>query len=313
MELMGEPVTTADSVIIPGRTLLTFREGVRDTGITVVDTPLLEDFNLDGELELLLPREGGIQVINQELEEVAFFQVDRPYTPILVDVNSDYRTELVVAWRDGITCFTLEGEVLWNRELRPLTPPAAAYLGLSDWGSVVVLSDDGLVSLDLRTGELEWSSHVDAKPIPPVMHDVNGDSIPEIFVASRGLEVLDGRGRVLEVIEVDPVAYPSIFDVNGDGRLEVVVPAEDGLYVLPGLRLELKVNTPATIADVDGDGWQEILVGSEDGLIMVDEGEGYVYRLGKVLTVPVMVDLDGDGCSEVVILSERGLFINKGG
>ncbi len=308
-----EPVTQGGRVLIPDKTLHYFDGELHDTGIPSLDTPLVDDYNLDGGLEVLLPQDGGILVLSEDFQELSFFEVEEPFTPLLVDVNADHRPELLVAWRGGITCFSLDGEMLWSRELTPLTLPAATYLGLSDYGSVVLVVEGGVTSLDLRTGELEWFREMEVKAIPPVMQDVNGDFVPEIFVASRGLAVLNSRGEVQEVVDVEPIAYPSIFDVDGDGSLEIAVPAEDGLHLIPGFKLEAEVTTPAMIADVDGDGWQEVVAGSEEGLLTVDQGEGYLYRVGRVLTVPVPADLDGDGCFEVVVITGDGVYVGKGG
>lgn len=117
-------------------------------------------------------------------------------------------------------------------------------------------------------------------------------------------------------VENDLYSSPTLYDVNGDGRLEVAISARDGnVYLLrhDGSHVEgwpvstglVSVSSPA-LGDVDGDGRIEIVVGAGDSVFMWrDDGspvDGWPIKMhGSVLASPALGDIDGDGRMEVVI------------
>jgi outer membrane protein assembly factor BamB len=107
----------------------------------------------------------------------------------------------------------------------------------------------------------------------------------------------------------------SIGDLDGDGRIEVVMGSSDNhLYCLGGESSKLRwkfetghhvASSPAT-GDLDGDGKMEVVVGSVNGYLYCLEGESGVMRWkfktdGEVVSSPAIGDLDGDGRMEVVV------------
>ncbi len=311
-ELLTTVIGGELAVIIPSDTLMVYRDGVQDTGIEVFNAPVVEDIDLDGTLEILVPQGDGILLL-KELSPVAKVEVERPLTPIVIDVNGDYEVELVIPHEGGIEAVKLDGTPVWSSPIRPIAPLAAVYLGHSSYGEVIVVAEDGVYALSVSDGKEVWSTPVRAKPIAPVVHDLNLDWSPEIIVVGEGsVYILGSEGQILDTMDYDAAGYPTSFDLDGDGVMEIVIPEREMVHVIPGWSFRLSDPTPAVIADVDGDGVSEVIVGCREGLAILKGEEGELYdELGSVATTPVLADLDGDGCSELVTLSSKGLWIGR--
>ena len=113
---------------------------------------------------------------------------------------------------------------------------------------------------------------------------------------------------------------PSLVDLNGDRKLEIVAPAystfvfdAQGRMLGKGTASKGRVYAPSVVADLDGDGAAEIVVGGNDGTVAA-----YDLRGGALQVRPgwpastcsggqcpetrglAAADLDGDGRDEVV-------------
>ena len=121
----------------------------------------------------------------------------------------------------------------------------------------------------------------------------------------------------------DVYSSPTLYDVDGDGRLEVSVSAKDGrIYLLryDGRSMRgwpistglASISSPA-LADVDGDGSVEVVVGAGHKVYMwSDRGtpiSGWpVSTGGNVTASPALGDIDNDGRMEVIIGSRDGIL-----
>lgn len=110
---------------------------------------------------------------------------------------------------------------------------------------------------------------------------------------------------------------PIIFDVDGDGQLEVIVPGSCNpkTFCLNGKDGSIKwiadsrgSDSPPTIEDIDNDGKNEILFGEFGGYVMClnllngnKKWELAVDLNSWIQTAPTIVDLDGDGNLDFVV------------
>ncbi|MFL6291568.1 MAG: S8 family serine peptidase [Thermoanaerobaculia bacterium] len=166
----------------------------------------------------------------------------------------------------------------------------------------------------------------------PLVTDLDGDGDSEVVIAmNREIQVLDGTGRPLPGWP-QPTAHlvlcsPAAGDVDGDGRLEVVVVDEEahlyvfdaGGHLLPGWPRDAGSfsNTTPVLADLDGEPGAEILAGTTDGWLVAFGKDGHVAPgswpalLGTLgPSSPAVADLDGDGEVEIVAVNAGGtLFL----
>jgi gliding motility-associated-like protein len=137
--------------------------------------------------------------------------------------------------------------------------------------------DGGVWVWNPRTGSLIAEGFTVARGGIATIADVLGDCRPEIFVVYRNEMVLfeyDGTNILKRVYrktlsENSGITACTVFDLNGDGRKEVIVRDEQFLYILDaptGITLDSMELLSGTwleypiIVDVDGDGHAEILV-----------------------------------------------------
>ncbi|MHA1303153.1 MAG: hypothetical protein ACTSQE_06485 [Candidatus Heimdallarchaeaceae archaeon] len=109
-----------------------------------------------------------------------------------------------------------------------------------------------------------------------------------------------------------PRDSPSFYDLNKDGKLEVIISSYDGLIVLNSNGKIVKKNenlrpffTP-TIADLDSDGNIEIIVQTYNSLSALDANLNIIWKYTiepmYLDIVPIVVDLDNDGYMEIIFL-----------
>lgn len=146
-----------------------------------------------------------------------------------------------------------------------------------------------------------------------------GDSAAYVLCGGDGREVWKYQGGE-ECLD----ASLRFSDVNGDGKLELVVPVSNTSLLLAFDAASGKqlwkyeagfgecTDTPPAIVDVDGDGKPEIVIGTFKGNLHVVRGsDGSAVRKlkvapGAVQSCPLVLDLNGDGVMDFVAANFRG-------
>jgi hypothetical protein len=195
-------------------------------------------------------------------------------------------------------------------------------------------------------------------PNAPALADVDGDGVLDVVVVSVvGVpKVFQGDGTLIATMQnatfgadadthdspmVVLVANPSLGDLDGDGRVDVVAPAAGfraaNAFASNGTRADFDHEVGAwtaktgdflkafprriddwqffanpIIADVDGDGRPEVVAGSAGYFLRAWDARGRApagwpkFTGGWIVTAAAVGDMDGDGKLEVVASTRNG-------
>ncbi|HGE71627.1 TPA: T9SS type A sorting domain-containing protein [Candidatus Poribacteria bacterium] len=168
----------------------------------------------------------------------------------------------------------------------------------------------------------------------PTVYDVDSDGKMEIAFITR-----DGRACLVRYdgsympgwpmwTYSNSTTSPAIYDIDGDSFGEIVMTADDVVYVwnhdgthVPGwhLRLDSSIIASPAIGDIDGDKKYEIIVGTTGGMLYAFKAngllvKGYPIDLGSsIRSTPALADIDNDSQTDIVVCSNEGyIFAFKG-
>ncbi|MGD2070079.1 MAG: PKD domain-containing protein, partial [Gemmatimonadota bacterium] len=192
----------------------------------------------------------------------------------------------------GNTAYRADGTIWWQIPMDDGYPAVGNFDG-DDFPEIVVVSR-GVVRLHEHDGTLIWSAELPGAGAEaggaPTVANVDGDPAPEIGVAgSTQYTVFEPDGSVKWQAPTQDgssnMTGSTVFDLDGDGRFEVIYRdetalriyrGEDGtvLYELPLSSITL--NEQPVVADVDRDGNAEIVVTSDlaDGVSVPERTRG---------------------------------------
>lgn len=263
-------------------------------GAAASSSPILFDFNNDGEQEVVFGgQSGSIDILKKNgTTHYPNFPVQTSSVIIgsmaMGNIDGDNNREIVASLQNNnLICVNDLGQVKW-------TIPAGGTL---------------------RNG--------------PVIASPNATSGNKVIAITQNgiLNVLNGNGSAYTNFPVTLtgafLAPPAIGDFNNDGNMEIVVVSLTGaLHMvdtstgqnLPGFPVTLAgggSQNAVTIANLDSDTQPEILVASSNG--------GYLYAInhdGSVLfqknigtqikTSPVVADVNNDGTKEIIVITNSG-------
>ncbi len=252
--------------------------------------------------------------------------------PALFDVDHDGKLEVFFGSHNS-TIYALSGEsgsLMWDHKTGDgwdSIHSSPAIGDVDDDGYLEVLigsTNQHVYSLNSLTGNTEWTTKFGGVVDNPiVLGDVNGDEELEVVVhilfsgSTGNIKVLHGENGSVLWEYLGGAAYsPSLGDVDGDGKLEVVA----GTYVFNGedgtpvWSRNLNCFSSPAIGDIDGDGKLEVVFGTSNSRVYALNGEDGTTAWWRateasiVWSSPALGDVDGDGKLEVVVGStESGI------
>lgn len=213
----------------------------------------------------------------------------------------------------------------------------------------------GLRALDARTLQPLWNDpSIAMSSHAPMLADVDNDGILDVLVmlqSSRGLAVLrSSDGSVLTtggkyrkgVTDMNSHSQPTIYDIDGDGHLELINAGDGGtggtqikiwdlydwkldadsstnsfIYMpgsVPSGKSTIAVVEPPRVGDVTGDGKMDIIAPTDHEIHIFSYINGKYTEVDRVMSglawgtnsFTLLQDVDGNGLNELILTSMSG-------
>jgi hypothetical protein len=260
----------------------------------------LGDLDGDGAAEVWLGREIRDGATGDERGEGSWGYGSAVNTMGPLTVAADLAGDGVQELLAGNAAYAADGSTLWANQHDDDGYPAVADLDEDGVGDLVVTRWDSVTRYD-ATGALVWTvERTEGFLGPPAIADLDGDGPPEILVPTGlGVVALHGDGTRVWQYQEDSydageiTAGVSAYDLDGDGRAEVLLTRAGTLTILDGgqgavLASWQHASAPycpqgPSVADVDGDGCVEIVTawGGEDGALVAITGADGPFAAGR--------------------------------
>lgn len=259
----------------------------------------------------------------------------------VLDVNNDLQKELVVATLSGyIIVLNISGEKLWTKYTGGRIIKGITVGDIDNDGSVEILApiaskEGGCLALDATSGEKKWFFSSSGQAIPPKIGDVNGDGQNEIICTGGGkLYCINIQGKLLwkksigsDLSDTFWSCEPTLFDIDKDDKLEVIVVANNRLVILDGKGNEIlnisygssrhnRSINPPLVVDINRDGINDVVwADCSNNLYAISINKkivpGFpVYAISTYgdhfHTTPIVLDLIKDDDLEMILTSVKG-------
>jgi len=272
--------------------------------------PAIADIDGDGNLEVVFGSyDGRLYCLNSSgSQEWSFLTGGSVVTaPAVADVDADGGLEVVFGSKDyRVYCLSgATGAQEWSflTGNTIISSPAVADLDGDGIMEVVFGSTDyNVYCIDGGTGSLEWSFPTgDVVISSPAIADADNDGQLEVFIGSYDMNLycLNGSSGAMEWSSPTSGVWLhtaiSLADVDGDDRLEVMVPnvemGPDTLYCFNAENgsqcwkraVGWDVHSPFP-GDIDGDGCIEVITGTADYYLYALDDPGGAQDCGVLGT-----------------------------
>ncbi len=246
------------------------------------------------------------------------------------DVDNDGVDEAVIVGQTSITVLDGTGRTKWQWEAERRFCTYPTVMGRGDQPALIFAADLGgnLYCLD-GEGKEVWRASLGAGTSwsATVVCDLDGDGREEaIQTDAKGtvwaFDASTGDVKWKGSVQGAPVS-PAVGDLDGEGRLEVVVATGAGMLSALGSdgsplwSREIggpsqSWQTGAPVLFTSASGSQRIAVGTPGGeIICLDAGGEVLWRRrveGPVPSSISVADFDGDGLSDIFLITERGVI-----
>ena len=251
--------------------------------------------------------------------------------PVLVDLNSDARAEVVTAGDDGKVkawCAVDEdgngrADLIWTIDLNSAVH--ANLAAASDGNTLYCGTVDGRVLALAADGTINWATNLGA-PITGISLSANN----EVIAASEtGIHRLSRDGSLQgESLERDTITGAcAVADLQNDGTFETIYLTQSGqLHVLDQelaavsgfpVALEFETVNGLAVGDIDNDGRKEIVVASGNQIYAFDDNGVLTQFFPNLIATsvnsqarfelsPILADVDGDRIQDILITGVDG-------
>jgi hypothetical protein len=303
------------------------------------------DVNGDGTLDLVAPSWVALGLGNGAFASAIAFDTTSPSGFAVGDLDGDGRVDVVTVG-DGLGVYLGQGDGSFSARTRYTCGKGARSVAVSDLNGdgrpdiVTANHDANTISLLLGKGDGTFAPSADfatgVSPSTVLVGDVDGDGKPDVVTVNDAsdwslISVLRGAGNGKLVDHVDTegtdvqhTTTAVLGELNGDGKLDIVVSSVDATKVMLG-KGDGRFAAPVSgtwgnvahslvLSDVNRDGKPDIVVLMAGAVrVLLGQGNGaFAAALDSPTSSDAVAaavgDVDGDGNPDVVLTMATASF-----